>query len=187
MTDKLQETLSQAARDFGLMEGAESRFMQEHEAQIALARVASEMVRPLMEAVAKLLTGNVDALQQINDALNVQNERMAALERVVKRRLPVTSTQVRYMNDAIRNRARALLDGKDGIDGKAYTILSRHIRRDVQVRCGIASLREMPDHEYSVSMDQIRMWSDALIIRNVIREARERVEDAEQSAGMDGA
>lgn len=162
-------------------------FPDQRDAGIAIA--AAEMVRPLMEAMSKLLTGNVEALQQINEALNMQNERMAALERVVKRRLPVTAAQVRYMNDSIRNRAHALLDGKDGIDAKAYTVLGRHIRRDVQVRCGITSLREMPDHEYSASMEQIEMWCNVIVIRDVIREARDRVEvlaDAEQSAGVDG-
>lgn len=151
---------------------------------------ALDVVRPLMEAFSNLLAGNHDALVQVAKAIEMQNERMAALERAVKRRLPVTPVQARYMNEAIRNRTHALLDGKDGIDSKAYTKLARAIRRDVMVRCGVGSLRDMPDHEYSVSMDQIRMWSDALVIRNVIREARDRVEaamaDAEQAKGVDG-
>jgi len=158
--------------------------------EIQIAQATAEIMRPMMEAVAKLLTGNAEALQQIADALDMQNERIASLERTVKRRLPVTAVQVRYMNEAIKKRTHALLDGKDGIDGKAFTILARNIRRDVMIRCGIANLREMPDHEYSVSMDQIRMWSDALVIRGVIREARDRVEalaNDEQSAGIDGA
>lgn len=189
MPDNLQELLDITANQFGLTE--DDSLVSQQQARLALANVAAEMVRPLMEAVSRLLDGNADALRQISASIEAQNERMAALERVVKRRMPVTTTQVRYMNEAIRNRTHALLDGKDGIDGKAYTILARCIRRDVMVRCGIANLREMPEHEYGISMDQIRMWSDALVIRGVIREARDRVEavlaDAEQAAGVDGA
>lgn len=131
----------------------------EKQQEIQVAQAAAEMVRPLMEAVAKLLTGNVDALQQIAGALDMQNERMAALERTIKKRLPVTPAQVRYMNEAIRKRTHALLDGKEDIDAKAYTKLGNSIRRDVLVRCGAASLRELPDHEYSASMDQIETWN----------------------------
>ena len=162
----------------------------EKQQEIQVAQAAAEMVRPLMEAVAKLLTGNVDALQQIAGALDIQNERMAVLERTIKKRLPVTPAQIRYMNEAIRKRTHALLDGKEDIDAKAYTKLGNSIRRDVLVRCGAASLRELPDHEYSASMDQIETWNNVLVIRDVIWEARGRVEalaGAEQSAGMDGA
>jgi len=145
---------------------------------------------PMMAEMMKLVESNISVMEKIRDALDMQNERIAYLERTVKRRMPVTAIQVRYMNEAIRNRTHALLDGKDGIDGKAYAKLARCIRRDVMVRCGVASLRDMPDHEYGVSMDQIRMWSDALVIRDVVKEARERVEamaDTEQAAGVDGA
>lgn len=160
------------------------------EKRAAIATAAAEMVRPLMEAVSKLLSGNAEALQQITEALNMQNERMAALERTVKKRMPVTSVQARYINDAIKKRTHALLDDKQDIDTKAYAKLGRIIRRDVLVRCGVASLREMPEHEYSASMDQIAMWSNILVIRDVVWEARERVEameGAEQTAGVDGA
>lgn len=169
--------------------GATSEALPEPiEAQAAM--VSADIVRPLLEAIAKMLSRNADALNQISDALNMQNERIAALERTVKRRMPVTAIQVRYMNEAIRKRTHALLDGKDGIDAKAYTKLGNAIRRDVLVRVGAASLREIPDHEYSASMDQIEMWSNVLIIRNVVREARDRVEaleTSEQAAGVDGA
>lgn len=175
MPGNTDSAMERACVELGLSQGLPPT--REEETQIAVARATAEMVRPLMESVAKLLTGNAEALQQITNALDMQNERMAALERAVKRRMPVTAIQVRYMNEAIRSRASALLDGKEGIDGKAYIKLARIIRRDVQIRCGVASLREMPEHEYGISMDQIRMWSDAPAIRGVIREARDRVEE----------
>lgn len=151
--------------------------------------VAAEEVRSIFETTVKLLGGYSETMQQVGQVLTMLNDRMEALERTVKRRLPVTSTQVRYMNEAIRKRTHALLDGKDGIDAQAYAKLGRIIRRDVLVSCGAASLREIPDHEYSASMDQIGMWNNVLALRDVVLEARERVETleaAEQAAGMDG-
>ena len=165
--------------------------VQARERALAKKDHAATTMRPLMEAVAGLLEGNVTALNEIVAHMEMQNERIAALERTLKRRMPVTSVQVRYMNEAIRTRAHALLDGKDGIDNRDYTKLARLIRRDVMVRCGVSSLREMPDHEYSVSMEQIKMWSDALAIRNIMWEAQDRVEaetarTTEPAAGVDG-
>lgn len=174
----------------GAMERYQGYLQEETEYQAAIAAAAANLVRPLLESLTQMLSGNAAALGQIVEALAAQNERTEALERLIKRRLPVSPAQVRYMNEAIRNRTHDLLDGKDGLDKRAYTKLGNIIRRDVLVRCGAASLRELPEHEYSVSMEQIKMWSDALVIRDVMREARDRVESmelAKQSAGVDGA
>lgn len=190
MQDNLEKPVGETQYS-GAIERYDEHLREEYkEYQTAIVAAAADMMRPLIESVAKLLTGNVEALQQIAGALDMQNERMAALERTIKKRLPVTPAQVRYMNDAIRKRTHALLDGKEDIDAKAYTKLGNAIRRDVLVRCGAGSLRELPDHEYSASMDQIETWNNVLVIRDAIWEARDRVEamaSAEQSAGVDGA
>ena len=45
-------------------------------------------------------------------------------------------------------------------------------------------MHEIPKHEYSVAMSQISMWSDALVIRDHVKEARERYET--EQAALDG-
>ena len=44
-------------------------------------------------------------------------------------------------------------------------------------------MREIPKHEYSVAMDQISMWNDAMCVRDAIREARKRSEKNLEGAG----
>ena len=85
----------------------------------------------------------------------------------------VTGKQVSYLNDAIRAKARELLD-KRGVDNaKAITKLGNQIRKAVLSRYGIGCLREIPKHEYNVAMQQIGMWSDVLTVRDVVKWAEE--------------
>ena len=78
-----------------------------------------------------------------------------------------------YLNDAIRERARGQLE-KYGYsdDKKTVTKLGNAIRRAVLARYGVASLREIPKHEYTVAMSQIGMWSNALTVRDIVKEAK---------------
>ncbi|MCI6373825.1 MAG: hypothetical protein MR821_00840 [Clostridiales bacterium] len=89
------------------------------------------------------------------------------------------------MNDAIRARARELLD-KRGIDEAAATKkLGNAIRKAVLARYGISGLREIPRHEYSVVISQIGGWSDMLTVRDIAKEARGRMDAAMQDKGGD--
>lgn len=51
------------------------------------------------------------------------------------------------------------------------------IRKAVLARYGIGNLREIPRHEYSVAMSQISLWNDVLAVRDVVKDARERMEE----------
>lgn len=152
----------------------------------ALGGIITELMRPVMQTIGKMLENNTAALEQLSAAQSVQNDRLEALEKQIRLQTPVSSKQVSYLNDAIRARARELLDKRDVDDSKAMVKLGNAIRKAVQSRYGVSSLREIPKHEYNVALQQIGMWSDALIVRDVVKEARSRAELAQQSAGVDG-
>ena len=121
----------------------------------------------------------------------IHSEWSEALEKQIRLQTPITAKQAQFLNDAIRAKARELLDKRGLADNKkAVTRLGNCIRKDVLARYGIAGLREIPRHEYQVAMSQISMWSNALTLRDIAREAREYVQVVEvagQSAGVDGA
>lgn len=153
--------------------------------------IIQQMMGPIVDAMGKLLEHNAEALDQLAGAQKVQNDRLEALEKQIRLNTLVTPQQVRYMNDAIRARARDLLFKREIEDAKAVKKLGNAIRKSVLSRYGISALHEIPKHEYSVAMNQIGMWSDALQVRDVVKEARERAEhvamaEAEQSAGAHG-
>ena len=151
-----------------------------------LGEVITELLRPVMQTIGKMLENNTAALEQLSQAQSIQNDRLEALEKQIRLQTPVSGKQVTYLNDAIRTRARELLDRRDVDDGKATVKLGGAIRKAVLSRYGVASLREIPKHEYNVALEQIGMWNDALTVRDVVKEARKRAEIAEQPAGMDG-
>lgn len=153
----------------------------------ALGQTIAELMRPVMQTIGKLLENNTAALEQLSAAQSIQNDRLEALEKQIRLQTPVTGKQVTYLNDAIRQKARELLDKRGIDDSKATVKLGNIIRKSVLSRYGISSLREIPKHEYTVALSQIGMWSDALAVRDVVKEARSRAEPAEQSSCVDGS
>ena len=153
----------------------------------ALPALIQQMMGPIVETMSKLLEHNAEALEQLAGAQKVQNDRLEALERQIRLNTPVTPQQVRYMNDAIRARARELLFKREVEDAWSIKKLGNSIRKDVLARYGIGALHEIPKHEYTVTMMQIGMWSDALRILDCVKEARARAEKecypAESTAG----
>lgn len=155
-----------------------------------LGQIITEMMRPVMQTIGKLLENNTAAMEQLSAAQSVQNDRLEALEKQIRLQTKVDGKQVSYLNDAIRHKARELLDKRGIEDGKAITKLGNAIRKAVLKRYGVSTLRDVPKHEYNVALNQIDMWSDLLTVRDVAKEARSRAETpehAEPPAGEDGA
>ncbi len=153
--------------------------------------VVRDIMAPLMESIGKMLKHNTEAMEQIAAAQTLTSQRIADLEKRVRLQTPMTRTQEKYIGDAIRARARELLDTKGYADDKkAVTKLSGAIRKSVLTRWGVSSLREAPAYDYETALKQIGMWSDFMAIRDVTKEARKRAEMAmvptEQPTGMDG-
>ena len=140
-----------------------------------IAAMMTEIMRPVVETMGKMLQQNAEALDRLAAVQTVQNNRLEALEKQIRLQTPITGKQAQYLNDAIRKKARELLDKRE-LSGNSWAVtkLGNAIRKDVLIRYGIGSIREIPRHEYQVAMNQIGMWSNALTIRDVVKEARER-------------
>lgn len=143
--------------------------------------IITEMMRPVMESIGKMLENNTAALEQLSAAQSVQNDRLEALEKQIRLQTPVSAKEAGYLNAAIRKRARELLDKRDVTEEKAVKQLGNIIRRAVLQRYGTGSMREIPKHEYQVALQQIGIWNDMLEIRDVVKEARKRAESSENA------
>nr|WP_295277697.1 hypothetical protein [uncultured Blautia sp.] len=142
----------------------------------SLGQIVAEIISPVMKTIGKLLENNTAALEQLSSAQSVQNDRLEALEKQIRLQTLVTSKQVYYLNDAIRMRARELLDKRSVCDKKAITKLGNLIRKSVLARYGVSSLRDVPKHEYNVALSQIGMWNDILSVRTVAAQFRNNAE-----------
>lgn len=104
-------------------------------------------------------------------------DRLEALEKEVRLGRKVTGTQKRYINDAMNDRAKEVLDPYGITDRKAVQGVARMIRKSVLSRLGIASAAEIPSFEYSVVMDQIASWNDRLKVYGFANEYRRKEEN----------
>ena len=155
-----------------------------------VSAVVRDIMGPLMESIGKMLQHNTEAMEQIAAAQQMTSQRIADLEKRVRLQTPMSKTQERFIGDAIRSRARELLDSKGFADDKkAVTKLGGCIRRSVLQRWGVSTLREAPAYDYDTALKQVAMWNDLMALRDVIKEARKRAEDMaddERPAGVDG-
>ena len=155
-------------------------------AMVAAMNVAiREVVMPFMASLSEMMKHNNEALQYLAAQQKVQTDRMEALERQIRLNTLVTPTQSRYLADAIKKRSKEILNKKGGEDKKAVTKLSAAIRKAVLSRYGVATLNEIPKHEYGVAMQQIDTWNDVMTVMTVMREARGRIQQADSCADKD--
>ena len=141
-----------------------------------VASVIEQLMRPLLESIGTMLKNNTEAVEQIASSQDVIRNRMEALEKQVRLQTPVTDRQARYLADSARMKARELLDKKGVDDKKAVTKLAGIIKKSVNARYGIGSLREVPRCEYNVAMSQIETWNKALDVLDIVRDAKARAE-----------
>ena len=145
-----------------------------------VSAVVRDIMGPLMESIGKMLQHNTEAMEQIAAAQQLTSQRISDLEARVRLQTPMSKSQEKYIQAAIRARARELLDGRGYADDrKAVTKLAGAIRRSVLSRWGISSLREAPAYDYETALGQIGMWNDMLALRDVTKEARRRAEEGD--------
>lgn len=136
--------------------------------------IIQQMMGPLVETMVTMLKNNTEALNQLAATQQIQADRLEALEKQIRLNTLVTPQQVKYINDAIRTRARELLDKRGVDDKKAVTRLGNAVRKALLSRYGVGALHDIPKHEYSVAMSHIATWNDMLVVRDIVKEFRER-------------
>lgn len=135
-----------------------------------------QMIAPVMEQIGGILEKTNQAMERVAATQQMMSSRISDLEKQVRLKTPLSKTQEKYINDAIRARARELLEAK-GVTGdrKAVTKLGGAIRKSVLQRGGFASLRDYPAYDYETALKQVGMWNDLLAVREAVKEAKERV------------
>lgn len=149
-----------------------------------ISALMRQMMAPVMEQIGGILQRDAEAMERIAATQQITNARISDLEKQVRLKTPLSRAQEKHLNEAIRARARALLDSKGyGDDRKAVTKLAGAIRKSVLARYGVDSLREAPAYDYDVAMAQARDWNDLLAVRDAAREAKKRAEESAEKKG----
>ena len=137
-----------------------------------MGRMITLMISPVLEQFGAVLEKTNQAIERIAASNQLMNDRIGELERQVRIQRPVSKSQEKYISDAIRGRAREMLDGKGCDNPKAVNRLAGVIRKSVLARYGIGSLREVPAYDYEIAMEQAKRWNDPLVLRDVVKEFR---------------
>ena len=120
------------------------------------------------EQIAELLS----VMQGMAQMIRATHDRMAALEAQVRQLTKVTPAQATSINKAVRQRAEALCR-EYGASGCERQVADR-IRRAIKLGSGASNVREIPACEYKVTMNQVSMWDDYKVIRDIKTKAREQ-------------
>ena len=120
------------------------------------------------EQIAELLS----VMQGMAQMIRATHDRMAALEAQVRQLTKVTPAQATSINKAVRQRAEALCR-EYGATGCERQVADR-IRRAIKLGSGASNVREIPACEYKVTMNQVSMWDDYKVIRDIKTKAREQ-------------
>ena len=144
----------------------------------AIAITVQGIVAPVLEQFSRMLENNTQAMERIAATQQMMSSRISDLEKQLRLKTPMSRSQEKHLADAIRQRARELLDAKEvSDDKKAVNKLASLIRKSILARYGVDSLREAPAYDYEVAMEQAEKWSDPLATRDVVKEAKHRKED----------
>lgn len=158
-----------------------------------ISTVVQQIVGPVMANIGEILERNSQAMERIAATQQMMSARISDLEKQVRLKTPLSRSQEKCINDAIKARAREVLDAKGlADDRRAVTRIGGFIRKSVLARYGVDSLREAPAYDYETALAQVKGWMDLLVIRDVAKEAKKRAEQAALQAaaggiGMDGA
>lgn len=164
--------------------------MSEEQMQFVSA-IMQQMLAPVMENMVKMLERNNQAMERIAATQQMMTTRISDLEKQVRLKTPLSRAQENYVNNAVRARARELLESRGyDEDKKAVTKLGGMIRKSILERYGVTSLREAPAYDYETALDQVKFWNNPSMVREVAKEAQKREEmamaAAEPPAGADG-
>lgn len=141
----------------------------------SVGKMVQAMIAPVFEQFGTILERTNQAIERIAAANTMMNARITELEKQVRLQKPVSKSQEKYINDAIRKRAKELLDGKGfAEDRKAIAKLSAAIRKSVLARYGVSSLREAPAYDYETALEQAARWNDLVVLKEITKEARTR-------------
>lgn len=150
--------------------------IREHDDMAMAAAVVEQIMRPMLENMGQFMTKMSEAVEHIATSQDVMRNRLEALEKQVRLSTPVTEREEKYLKDAVRAKARALLSEKQIEDKKAISKLAGLIKKSVLMRYGYGSFRDIPHCEYNVAMSQIETWNNALEVYKIVKEARGRAE-----------
>ncbi len=123
---------------------------------------AQDLQAMTRDELCTLVGALVDNQQHMAVSMQRMTEEMQLLRRSVQQLTKVTPSQATELNRLMRETAQAL---SDRYRVQAVDKVAALIRKDVRLRAGIKSMRDLPRCEYEAFCSYIALWDDYKKIR----------------------
>lgn len=137
-----------------IMKPSEAMMTQE-QAQAALMQC--------MEPMAKAYAAMTSAMNQMAAGISAMQQTMDRMQKENAYRIPLTDAQNRFLTAAIKERAQGIVQRK-GLPQKAAQDAAREIRKKLQVRWGVNTIRQIPSFEYQAAMETVKYWDETDLV-----------------------
>ena len=96
------------------------------------------------------------------------NERITEMEKEIRLLTKVTPAQASSLNSAVRERAEQLSEQyRCPLSETFRKAAANAIRRSIKLTSGVRSMKDLPRCEYQVALEQISMWDDYKILKDI--------------------
>lgn len=126
---------------------------------------AQATTQGMMQLLAPMLTGMQQMTQMMAQTVQqmcAMQESMASMHKVIEHSMPLTGTQARMLNAAIKERAAGIRD-KYALDDQARLECTREIRKKLCRRWAVSSIKEIPRSEYDLAMETVERFDESAI------------------------
>lgn len=138
-----------------MMKPSENMMMTQETAQAALMAC--------MEPMVKAYAAMTNAMNQMAAGISAMQQTMDRMQKENAYRIPLTDAQHRFLTAAIKERAQGVASRK-GLPQKAVQEASRDIRKKLQVRWGVNTIRQIPTSEYQAAMETVKYWDETDLV-----------------------
>lgn len=122
-------------------------------------------VKDHADAIAATLGEMTASFRAMAVMLATTNERLAELEKEVRRLTKITPAQCKALNAEIRKRAVEVCAMHHAEGGEKSAAAA--IRKALHNTCGINNNRELPRTDYNVAVRQVHIWDDYKIMQGI--------------------
>lgn len=138
--------------------------LNEREQELALL-TAQATTRDMMQILAPMLSGMQQMTQMMAQTVQqmcAMQESMASMHKTIEHSMPLTGTQARMLNAAIKERAAGIRE-KYALSDEARLDCTREIRKKLCRRWAVASVKEIPRSEYDLALETIERFDESAI------------------------
>lgn len=123
------------------------------------------------EQVLTMMGHYESLMREVIQMMAAMNDRIDRLDKQMQQITPITGAQERAIGERIKQRAEELC-GLYKLPEECRTAIANAIRKDIKNTGGVRAIRELPRVDYVVYIDQISLWDDYAVMREMRRKSR---------------